>query len=67
MTPRQSTPAITAAVTAEGTALARNFLSGEKKIKRLVEQRYGIADPPFARSMNQLLGPPILDGFRSEL
>lgn len=56
------TIATTAAVTAAVTAFARNFISGEKKIKRRVAQRYGISDPQFERSMGQLLGPPILDG-----
>ncbi len=40
----------------------RNFISGEKKIKHRIAQRYGISDPQFERSMSQLLGPPILDG-----
>ncbi len=53
---------VTALATAAVTIFARNFISGEKKIKRRVAQRYGIADPQFERSMSQLLGPPILDG-----
>jgi len=53
---------ITAAVTAAVTTFARNFVSGEKKIKHRIAQRYGIADPQFERAMSQLLGPPILDG-----
>ena len=52
----------TAIVTAFVTAFARNFISGEKKIKRQVAHRYGISDPQFERAMSQLLGPPILDG-----
>ncbi|MES2568531.1 MAG: phospholipase D-like domain-containing protein [Verrucomicrobiota bacterium] len=53
---------VTALVTATVTAFTRNFISGEKKIKRRVAQRYGIADPQFERAMSHLLGPPILDG-----
>ncbi len=52
----------TALLTAGVTTLARNFISGEKKIKHRIAQRYGIADPQFERAMSQLLGPPILDG-----
>ena len=53
---------VTALVTAAVTGVARNFISGEKKIKRRIERKYGINDPLFERSMSQLLGPPILDG-----
>ena len=52
----------TAVVTAAVTTFARNFISGEKKIKHRIAQRYGISDPQFERSMSQLMGPPILDG-----
>ena len=53
---------VTAIATAAITTFARNFISGEKKIKRRIVKRYGISDPQFERSMSQLLGPPILDG-----
>ena len=53
---------VTAMATAAITTFARNFISGEKKIKRRIVKRYGISDPQFERSMSQLLGPPILDG-----
>jgi len=53
---------VTALVTAAVTGIARNFISGEKKIKRRIARGYGIDDPHFERSMSQLLGPPILDG-----
>ena len=53
---------ITALVTAAVTGFARNFISGEKKIKRRIVRDHGIDDPQFERSMSQLLGPPILDG-----
>lgn len=54
----------TAVATAALTIFARNFISGEKKIKRRIVHRYGISEPDFERSMSQLLGPPILDGNR---
>jgi len=57
-----TTIALTAAVTAAATIFARNFISGEKKIKQRVKRRYAVADPQFERSMSQLLGPPILPG-----
>ncbi len=53
---------VTAVVTAAATALVRNFISGEKKIKTRITRRYGISDPQFERALGQLLGPPILDG-----
>ncbi|MEO7319866.1 MAG: phospholipase D-like domain-containing protein, partial [Chthoniobacteraceae bacterium] len=56
------TIAVTAAATAALTVFVRNFISTEKKIKHRIAQRYGVDDPQFARSMSQLLGPPILDG-----
>ena len=52
----------TALVTAAVTTFVRNFISGEKKIKHRIAQRYGISDPQFERSMSQLMGPPILEG-----
>jgi len=52
----------TALITAGVTAFARNFISGEEKIKRRIARGYDIDDPLFERSMSQLLGPPILDG-----
>ena len=53
---------VTALITAGVTAFARNFVSGEKKIKRRIARGYATDDPLFERSMSQLLGPPILDG-----
>jgi len=52
----------TAVASALVTLLIKNFVSGEKKIRKKIPRRYGIADPQFERSMSQLLGPPILSG-----
>ncbi len=52
----------TALVTAALTTFARNFISGERKIRHRIKQRYGVSDPLFERSMSLLMGPPILDG-----
>ena len=60
--PQLFTIGITALVTAAVTVTARNFISGEKKVKSRIVPRYGIDEPQFERSMGQLLGPPILDG-----
>jgi cardiolipin synthase len=57
-----ATVAVTAGVSALLTVFIRNFVSGEKKIKYRIAQRYGIADPQFERAMSQLLGPPIVGG-----
>ncbi|MEO5714922.1 MAG: phospholipase D-like domain-containing protein [Luteolibacter sp.] len=46
------------------TLFIKNFISGEKKIKKRIPRRYGIAGGQFERSMSQLLGPPILGGNR---
>jgi len=53
------------AVTASAlTLFVKNFISGEKKIKRMIPRLYDISDGQFERSMSQLLGPPILGGNR---
>src|SRR5687767_2664576 len=55
------------AVTAAVTLLGVNLLSGsEKQIDRKVEHRYGVADPQFVRALGALLGPPLVDGNRTE-
>lgn len=51
-------------VTIAGTVVALNFVSGEKKIEQVIEQRYAIDDPQFLRSMGVLLGPAIIPGNR---
>lgn len=51
-------------VTIAGTVVALNFISGEKKIEQVIEQRYAIDDPQFLRSMGVLLGPAIVSGNR---
>lgn len=58
------TIAATAVASSFLTLFIKNFISGEKKIKRRIPRRYNIEDPDFERSMSQLLGPPILDGNR---
>jgi cardiolipin synthase A/B len=56
----------TAFATVAAVTLVRNFISGEKKIKRRIERCYRVEDAQFERSMGQLLGPPILPGNRVE-
>lgn len=53
---------ISSVVTLCATLLLMNFTTGEKKIERQLERRYGIDDPQFVRSMSSLLGPPLLTG-----
>ncbi|MEO5914108.1 MAG: phospholipase D-like domain-containing protein [Luteolibacter sp.] len=55
---------ITAVAASFVTLVIKNFVSGEKKIRKRIPRKYNIADPQFERSMSQLLGPPILDGNR---
>ncbi len=59
---RLLTICVTALVTAGVTTLIRNFISGEKKIRRRIPRLYGVSDPQFGRAMSQLMGPPILPG-----
>ena len=44
------------------TVVALNFINGEKKIEKVIEQHYPIDDPQFLRSMGFLLGPAIIPG-----
>lgn len=52
----------TAVAASLATLFIRNFVSGEKKIRKRIKRKYNIADSQFERSMSQLLGPPILGG-----
>ncbi len=44
------------------TILVLNLSSGERSIDHRVAHIYGVGDPQFARSMGNLLGPPLLPG-----
>jgi cardiolipin synthase len=66
---RLSVPKIAGIVllTAAATLVVMNLFShGETKITRRVEHRYDVASPQFVRSMGVLLGPPLVDGNRTE-
>ncbi len=58
-------PVVTVLITCVVTLLAGflflNFAPGEKKIETALVRKYDVADPQFRRSMDVLLGPPILD------
>lgn len=55
--------AATAAVSAvAAVAITRNFFETEKTLQERVETDYGVGDPTFARTMSQLLGPPLIGG-----
>lgn len=47
---------------AGAVVFTRNFLEVEKRIDRLISLEDGPEDPPFRRTMSQLLGPPLLEG-----
>jgi cardiolipin synthase A/B len=54
-------------VTALLTLVAVNlFADGEQEIRRDVTHQYRVADPQFVRAMGALLGPPLVDGNRTE-
>jgi cardiolipin synthase len=42
--------------------LAANLTLGEKHIDEKVETLYSVADPQFKRTMDAMIGPPLLDG-----
>ena len=52
-------------VTAVAAFLVLNLSLGDKTIDRRVEALYGVEDPQFMRTMNALLGPPIVAGNRA--
>lgn len=53
---------LTLVVSVAATVIALNFTSGEKKIERVIEQRYNVDDPQFLRAMGVLLGPALVPG-----
>ncbi len=55
---------VTLIVAAVATVIALNFVTGEKKIERVIEQHYGTEDPQFLRAMGALLGPALVAGNR---
>lgn len=62
--PNWITLGATAVAASLATLFIKNFVSGEKKIRKRIQRKYDIEDPQFERSMSQLLGPPILSGNR---
>ena len=53
---------LTLVVSVAATVIALNFTTGEKKIERVIEQRYNVDDPQFLRAMGALLGPALVPG-----
>ena len=64
-------PVVTVLLTCAATLLAGflflNFAPGEKKIEQQLARKYDVADPQFRRSMDVLLGPPMLEGNKVEV
>jgi cardiolipin synthase len=44
-----------------------NLATGEKKIEQRLERLYATDEPQFRRAMGNLLGPPIVDGNKTEV
>jgi cardiolipin synthase len=44
--------------------IARNFFPTEKKVRHRIHADYSVGDELFARTMGNLLGPPLLEGNR---
>jgi cardiolipin synthase len=55
------------AATVVAVLLYMNFSSGEKKIDQRVQRLYATQDAQFRRSLGALLGPPFVDGNRTEV
>lgn len=53
---------LTLVISVAATVIALNFTTGEKKIERVIEQRYNVDDPQFLRAMGVLLGPALVSG-----
>jgi cardiolipin synthase len=47
--------------------VARNFFPTEKKIRHRIRADYSVGDDVFARTMGNLLGPPLLEGNRIKI
>jgi cardiolipin synthase len=47
---------------AAAVLIVRNFFESEKKVRKPIRTDYGVGDPPFTRTMSQLLGPGLIDG-----
>lgn len=57
---------VTFGATSVLAVLALNLSMGENPVDRQVTSLYGVADPQFRRSMGVLLGPPLVDGNRTQ-
>ena len=57
---------ITFFLTLASTLLLLNFSSGEKKLEEQLPRLYSLHDPQYQRSMGVLMGPPILEGNRTQ-
>ena len=58
---------ITCALTLFAGFVFLNLAPGEKKIEQQLTRNYDVADPQFRRSMDVLLGPPMLEGNKVEV
>jgi cardiolipin synthase A/B len=64
--PRWPIVLVSVIATIVAVLVAVNFSTGEAEVKERVTHTYAISDPQFQRSMNVLLGPPLIDGNRVE-
>ncbi len=64
--PRWPIVLVSVIATIVAVLIAVNFSTGEAEVKERVTHTYAISDPQFQRSMNVLLGPPLIDGNRVE-
>jgi cardiolipin synthase len=54
-------------VTLVAVLLALNLGTGEKKVERQLQREYAAQDAQFRRAMGALLGPPIVEGNKTEV
>ena len=58
---------ISSVVTMVAGFLMLNFMPSEKKIEQQLVRKYDLDDPQFRRSMDVMLGPPIVEGNKVEV
>jgi cardiolipin synthase len=64
--PRWPIVLVSVIATIVAVLIAVNFSTGEAEVKERLTHTYAISDPQFQRSINVLLGPPLIDGNRVE-
>ncbi|HEY5850143.1 MAG TPA: phospholipase D-like domain-containing protein [Lysobacter sp.] len=59
-----ATITLTVLATLAAVIIFANVTGSDKRVQRIVEHRYGVADPQFRREMGVMLGPAVVPGNR---